>query len=91
MVPRPLLFGEGELSSLAAFRRTVCVRSGGMLAFALARCLRVEERRVGMFRDDYASKCDRVSSQETVGHELRTADNYLADTHSQFPLRTCLR
>jgi hypothetical protein len=68
MVPRPLLFGEGELSSSAAFRRAVCVRSGGggMLTFALARCLRVEERRVGMFRDDYASKCDRVSSQETV-------------------------
>jgi hypothetical protein len=43
-----------------------CVRSGDKLASALARCLRVEERRAGMFRDDYASKCDRVSSQEMV-------------------------
>jgi len=31
-----------------------------MLAFALARCLRVEVRRAGMFRDDYASKCDSI-------------------------------
>lgn len=66
MVPRPLLFGEKEPRLLAAFRRTVCVRSGGMLAFTLARCLRVEVRKAGMFRDDYASKCDRVSLQTMV-------------------------
>jgi hypothetical protein len=70
MVPRPLLFGE-ESSSSAAFRRTVCVRRGGMLPFALARRLRVEERRVGMFRDDYASKCDSVSPQEIMVMNLR--------------------
>ena len=73
MVPRPLLFGEKEPSSLAAFRRTLCVRSGGMLAFALARCLRVEVRRAGMFRDDYASKCDRVFT-DNGGHELGATD-----------------
>src|SRR5579862_5303917 len=78
MVPRPLLFGEREPSSLAAFRRTECVRSGGRLAFALARCLRVEERRAGMFRDDYASKCGKSFFTGNGGHELGTEDNYLA-------------